>query len=146
MEVIERGDGVTIINDAFNANPESMRAGLCALATMAAGRRTVAVLGEMRELGEHARSGHTQIGEVVGKLGIDILIAVGAEDARDMSKAALSANPALVINVVADRHAATDLIRDMLRPGDIVLVKASPSVQLEDLATDLARHPASRRR
>ena len=143
MQVIERGDGVTIINDAFNANPESMRAGLRALATMAAGRRAIAVLGEMRELGPHAAAGHAQTGELVGQLGIDMLVAVGSEDAQTLAGAARRINPALTAEVAADRHAAEDLLRDRLKPGDIVLVKASHSVQLDDLALTLAAGPAT---
>ena len=141
MQVIERGDGVTIINDAFNANPESMRAGLRSLATMGAGRRTIAVLGEMRELGPHAAAGHAQTGELVGQLGIDMLVAVGAEDAQSLAGAARRVNPALSIEMAADRHAAGALLRDRLKPGDIVLVKASHSVQLDDLAVSLAVRP-----
>ena len=141
MQVIERGDGVTIINDAFNANPESMRAGLLSLATMAAGRRSIAVLGEMRELGPHGAAGHAQTGELVGQLGIGILVAVGGEDARTLAGAARQANPALTVEIAADRHAAAGLLRDRLKPGDIVLVKASHSVQLDDLALSLAATP-----
>ncbi len=141
MQVIERGDGVTIINDAFNANPESMRAGLRTLATMAAGRRSIAVLGEMRELGPHAAAGHAQTGELVGQLGIDMLVAVGGEDARTLAGAARRVNPALAPELATDRHAAAGLIRGRLKPGDIVLVKASHSVQLDDLALSLAATP-----
>ncbi len=141
MQVIERGDGITIINDAFNANPESMRAGLRTLATMGAGRWSIAVLGEMRELGPHSAAGHAQTGELVGQLGIDMLLAVGGADAQTLAEAARRVNPGLSIDIAADRHAAAGLIRDRLKPGDIVLVKASHSVQLDDLALALAARP-----
>ena len=143
MQVIERGDGVTIINDAFNANPESMRAGLRTLATMAAGRRAIAVLGEMRELGDHATTAHERAGQLVGELGIALLVAVGTNDAQALAATARRTNPALTATVAPDRHAAADLLRDQLKPGDIVLVKASRSLQLEDLATTLAAGPAT---
>lgn len=88
MQITERADGVTVMNNAFNANPESTKAALQALATMAAGRRTIAILGEMRELGPHAPAGHAQIGELAGQLGIHLLVAVGTEDAQTMAQAA----------------------------------------------------------
>jgi UDP-N-acetylmuramoyl-tripeptide--D-alanyl-D-alanine ligase len=143
MQVLERGDGVTIINDAFNANPESTRAGLRTLATMAAGRRAIAVLGEMRELGDYATTAHEQAGQLVGELGIAMLVAVGTDDAQALADTARRTNPALTAKVAPDRHAAADLLRDQLKPGDIVLVKASRSLQLEDLATALAAGPAT---
>jgi UDP-N-acetylmuramoyl-tripeptide--D-alanyl-D-alanine ligase len=141
MQVLERGDGVTIINDAFNANPESMRAGLRSLATMAVGRRAIAVLGEMRELGDHATAAHEQAGQLVGELGIALLVAVGTDDAQALADTAHHNNPALTAKVASDRHAAADLLGDQLKPGDIVLVKASRSLQLEGLATTLAAGP-----
>ena len=141
MQVLQRGDGVTIINDAFNANPESMRAGLRTLATMAVGRRAIAVLGEMRELGDHATTAHEQAGQMVGELGIALLVAVGTDDAQALADTAHHINPALSAKVASDRHAAADLLRDQLKPGDIVLVKASRSLQLEGLATTLAAGP-----
>jgi UDP-N-acetylmuramoyl-tripeptide--D-alanyl-D-alanine ligase len=143
MQVLERGDGVTIINDAFNANPESMGAGLRTLATMAAGRRSIAVLGEMRELGDYAMTAHEQAGQLVGELGIAMLVAVGTDDAQALTDTARRTNPAISAKVVSDRHAAADLLRDQLKPGDIVLVKASRSLQLEDLATTLAAGSAT---
>ncbi len=78
LQVLERADGVTIINDAFNANTESMRAGLHALACLAEGRRMIAVLGDMRELGGTARAAHEDIGRLVSSLGVDVLVTVGA--------------------------------------------------------------------
>jgi UDP-N-acetylmuramoyl-tripeptide--D-alanyl-D-alanine ligase len=143
LQVLQRPDGITIINDAFNANPESMGAGLRTLATMAAGRRSIAVLGEMRELGDYAMTAHEQAGQLVGELGIAMLVAVGTDDAQALTDTARRTNPAISAKVVSDRHAAADLLRDQLKPGDIVLVKASRSLQLEDLATTLAAGSAT---
>ena len=70
-----------------------------------------------------------------------MLVAVGGEDAETLAGAARRVNPALAIEIAADRHAAGGLIRDRLKPGDIVLVKASHSVQLDDLALSLAAMP-----
>ena len=78
MEVRESPDGVTIVNDAYNANPESMRAALKTLVAMAAGRRTWAVLGEMRELGDESMVEHDAIGRLAVRLDISRLLCVGA--------------------------------------------------------------------
>ena len=78
MELHERADGLVIINDAYNANPDSMRSALETLARMGrSGRRTVAVLGEMRELGGTAEEEHRQVGLLCGRLGIDVVVVVG---------------------------------------------------------------------
>ena len=77
MEVHERADGVTIVNDAYNANPDSMRAALKALAAMGQGRRTWAVLGEMRELGPESITEHDALGRLAVSLNLARLVAVG---------------------------------------------------------------------
>ena len=79
MERTERADGVTIINDAYNANPESMRAALRTLADLGRGRRTWAVLGAMLELGEDSIREHTAVGTQVVRLNINRLVVVGRE-------------------------------------------------------------------
>jgi len=76
-QVLQRPDGITIINDAFNANPESTAAGLRSLTCYAGPRRTIAVLGEMRELGPAAETAHRDTGHLAADLGIDILVTVG---------------------------------------------------------------------
>ncbi|MPV37086.1 UDP-N-acetylmuramoyl-tripeptide--D-alanyl-D-alanine ligase, partial [Georgenia subflava] len=78
MDVRERSDGVTVIDDSYNANPDSVRAGLRALVGMAGGRRTVAVLGEMLELGTDSAAEHAAVGAEAARLGVDIVLAVGA--------------------------------------------------------------------
>ena len=77
MEVTERADGVTVVNDAYNANPESMAAALQALVDLAGERRTWAVLGEMRELGAATADEHDAIGRLAVRLGVDRLVVVG---------------------------------------------------------------------
>ena len=111
-----------LLNDCYNANPVSMRAALEHLTTRAAGRRRVAVLGEMAELGPGAASYHREVGALVRELGIEEVIAVG-ELARDYGGAWVAG---------AD-EAASRLLAD-LRPGDVVLVKGSRSVGLEVVA------------
>ncbi|MFJ3905674.1 UDP-N-acetylmuramoyl-tripeptide--D-alanyl-D-alanine ligase [Streptomyces sp. NPDC090025] len=138
MQVTERPDGVVVINDAFNANPDSMRAALRALAAMAEGHRTVAVLGEMRELGEDSRDGHAEVGRMAAESGAAVLIAVGREEADVLADAAHAANPALEVLRAADRDDALAVLRGLIRPGDVVLVKGSHSVGLEETAERLA--------
>ncbi|MBA2553962.1 MAG: UDP-N-acetylmuramoyl-tripeptide--D-alanyl-D-alanine ligase [Geodermatophilaceae bacterium] len=129
MEVADTDDGVRVVNDAYNANPESMAAALQALAAMSAGRRTWAVLGEMAELGEHGRAAHAEAGRLVGELGIDRLVTVGPAAAAILDGASGVAVP--------DAAAAVDLLRRDTRPGDVVLVKASRSAGLERVAAAL---------
>ncbi|MEV6653910.1 UDP-N-acetylmuramoyl-tripeptide--D-alanyl-D-alanine ligase [Streptomyces sp. NPDC051219] len=137
LQVLERPDGVTIINDAFNANSESMRAGLEALTSVAGGRRTVAVLGEMKELGDTAEAAHAEVGRLVGDLGIDVLVTVGTTD--EMIVLADAARPfsPLRIESADDPDALLPLLNRLLAPGDVVLVKASKSVGLEKFANIL---------
>ena len=82
MDVFDRPDGVTVIDDSYNANPASTAAALRALAAMGRGRRTVAVLGYMAELGEYERAGHEEVGRLAAELGVDRLVVVGASRPR----------------------------------------------------------------
>lgn len=142
MEVTERADGVTIVNDAYNANPESMRAALKALAAMGQGRRTWAVLGEMREIGDVSVDEHDALGRLAVRLDISKLVAVG-EGARPVHLgAAHEGSWGDESTWVPDVEAAITLLRDQVRPGDIVLVKASRSIGLEVVATALLEGPA----
>lgn len=114
MEVTHRPDGVVVVNDAYNANPESMRAALDALAAMRTSGRRWAVVGEMLELGDASAAEHAQIGRYAAQLGIDRLVAVG-DGARAVGAP----------EWVRDTDAAFDLLRAELAPGDIVLFKSS---------------------
>ena len=148
MQVGTRADGVTVINDAYNANPDSMRAGLKALAWMAKSgrdqapdrRRSWAVLGEMAELGADAIAEHDSIGRLAVRLDVSRLVVVGA--GRSMSAmhhgAVMEGSWGSEAVMVADADAALALLRDELLPGDVVLVKASNSAGLADLAVALA--------
>lgn len=137
MEVHTRPDGVTVINDAYNANPESMRAALKALASMAGGRRTWAVLGQMLELGADEVAEHDAIGRLAVRLNISRLVAVG-EGARPLYLgAALEGSWSNEATWVPDADAATALLAAELAPGDLVLVKASRAVSLERVAEAL---------
>ena len=152
MEVTETLSGVTVVNDAYNANPESVRAALEALASMSratparAARRAVAVLGAMRELGDHAAIAHQEIGRIAVRLGVDRLVIVGqgpevtalAEGAR--AELAGSTTATTVCAMVDDIPEGVELLRDEVVPGDVVLVKASRSSGLERIAAALIEH------
>jgi UDP-N-acetylmuramoyl-tripeptide--D-alanyl-D-alanine ligase len=135
MELVTRPDGVTILNDAYNANPDSMRAALTTLAGIRDGSgRLLAALGDMLELGEGAEAEHRALGELAARLGIQVLavgdlgrlIAVGATDAGGTGE------------YLADVDALTGRLRSLVRPRDVVLVKASRGLALERVAEALA--------
>jgi UDP-N-acetylmuramoyl-tripeptide--D-alanyl-D-alanine ligase len=137
MEIRVAPAGFTVVNDAYNANPESMRAALKSLAAMAAGRRTWAVLGEMLELGDASMEEHDAIGRLAVRLDISRLVCVG-EGTRVMHLGASNEGSWGEESVhVPDVDAAIALLTSELRPDDIVLVKASRSVGLERVAAAL---------
>jgi len=123
--------GGLLINDAYNANPLSMRAALEHLVARAGGRRTVAILGEMAELGPGSPRYHEEIGTVAKNLGVDVVIGVG-ELARNYEPGDWS----------ADATAAIDMARNVIHPADCVLVKGSRAAGLEVVAEALASIPA----
>ena len=121
----ELDDDVLLLNDCYNANPMSMRAALAHLAERAGGRRRVAVLGEMAELGDDAAEYHREIGRLAGELGV-IVIAVGPLASHYGGTWAGTAGE------------ASEVLRELLEPGDVVLVKGSRSVGLETIAAKLS--------
>jgi len=138
MEVTERADGVTVVNDSYNANPESVRAAIDALAAMSAGRRAWAVLGEMLELGAASTAQHEEVGRLARGSGVARVVAVG-EGARGVHTGALAAGAADGEEslLVPDVDAAVALLEAQLRPGDLVLVKASRGAGLDRVADAL---------
>ncbi|MBN9606747.1 MAG: UDP-N-acetylmuramoyl-tripeptide--D-alanyl-D-alanine ligase [Actinomycetales bacterium] len=147
MELLE-GDpeqgfgGVTVIDDAYNASPDSMAAALKTLAALRGeGRRTVAVLGEMSELGEFAQEEHDRIGRLAVRLDIGQLVVVG-DGARHIHLAAAHEGSwDGESRFVPDAQAAYDLLSEFLRAGDVVLVKSSNSAKLRFLAERIAGVP-----
>jgi UDP-N-acetylmuramoyl-tripeptide--D-alanyl-D-alanine ligase len=125
MDVFDRADGVTVIDDSYNANPASMAAALHALVEFGAGRRRVAVLGYMAELGEYEREGHEEVGRLAAELGVDRLVVVGETAAPIHEGAAAVATWGGESVLVTDQGAAVAALRRELRPGDVVLVKGS---------------------
>jgi UDP-N-acetylmuramoyl-tripeptide--D-alanyl-D-alanine ligase len=154
MQVTTRGDGVTVIDDAYNANPDSMRAGLQALAWIAHAphqgqgekRRSWAVLGEMAELGEDAITEHDRIGRLAVRLDVSRLVVVGT--GRSMSAmhhgAVMEGSWGTESVSVPDADAALALLRAQVQPGDVVLVKASNAAGLGALAEALASDDSPR--
>jgi UDP-N-acetylmuramoyl-tripeptide--D-alanyl-D-alanine ligase len=137
LQVLQCPGGITIINDAFNANAESMAAGLRSFASYSANRRMVAVLGEMRELGTTAQSAHQAIGQLVGELGISTLITVGGGHVRDLALAARRGSSPPVTDAVDTPGALRSNLAQVLKPGDVIFIKASRSVGLENFAETL---------
>ncbi|GGO87118.1 UDP-N-acetylmuramoyl-tripeptide--D-alanyl-D-alanine ligase [Nocardioides phosphati] len=146
MEVHDRGDGVTVINDAYNASPDAMRAALDTLAGIKerSGRRTVAVLAEMRELGDDAERIHAEIGAHAATAGVDVLLVIGEAAAPMLSGASkISEWPGTAVSV-PDRAAALAWLREDVAAGDVVLVKASRGAALEVVAEGLLDEETSR--
>ena len=140
MSVTHRADGVIVIDDAYNANPESMRAALKALATLARSRpegRSWAVLGQMAELGESSAAEHDALGRLAVRLRVDRVLAVGPEARMIHAGAMHEGSGGQESATVADPDEAVAVLREQLRPGDVVLVKASNSVGLRRVARAL---------
>ena len=145
MEVTERADGVTVVNDAYNANPDSMRAALTALERMGEGRRTWAVLGTMLELGGESAALHAEVGAEVVAHRVDELLVVG-EAATPLADGAVAATASARTTPghptrtrrVPDADAAEVLLREELRGGDVVLFKSSRDAGLRLLGDRLA--------
>ncbi|MEO0060411.1 MAG: hypothetical protein RL343_29 [Actinomycetota bacterium] len=138
MQVLNRTDGVTIINDAYNASPDSTKAALQTLAQLGkSGRRTIAILGEMAELGSESREQHDAIGRIVVRLNIDQLIVVGMGAKLIHMGAEQEGSWAGESKFFESIDEALAYVRGMLRAGDLVLVKSSKSANLRHLGDNL---------
>jgi UDP-N-acetylmuramoyl-tripeptide--D-alanyl-D-alanine ligase len=137
METFTTSDGVRVLNDAYNANPESMAAALRAARWIASDARLIAVLGPMAELGDIAETEHERIGELAARLRVDRLVTVG-DAAKPVAVAGLreGVGPDDVASY-DDLDAALADVRAHARPGDLVLLKASRVLGLERLAEAL---------
>jgi UDP-N-acetylmuramoyl-tripeptide--D-alanyl-D-alanine ligase len=138
MEVTDRADGVRVVNDAYNANPDSVRAALKALVGMASGRRTWAVLGEMLELGSASVASHDEIGRLAVRLNVSRLVAVGPGARAIHTGATQEGSWGEESVYVPDVEAAHALLTEQLRPGDVVLLKSSRDAGLRYLGDRLA--------
>lgn len=156
MEVTDRVDGVTIVNDAYNSSPDSAAAAVRELVRIGNGRRTIAVLGEMLELGGASAAEHIRLGRLAVKSGVDVILTVGvgassihdgalAQGAVAVAAATESSHDAAPsvadetrATKVADRDAAARELRRLVRSGDVVLVKSSRDAGLRWLGDELA--------
>ncbi len=130
-EVIRLGDGVSVIDDSYNANPTATRRALDVLARSNATRR-VAVLGEMLELGDHASALHEDVGRAAARAAVDVLFAVGGSPAAALAAAAVAAGmPAARVRHFSTSDEAADAVVAAVRPGDLVLVKGSRGVKTD---------------
>jgi len=136
MNVLRRGQDITILNDAYNANPQSMRAAIGVLSDSKSAFK-LAVLGDMFELGSLAAALHAGVGEYLGKAGIHCLVAVG-ELSEHMARAAEKAGVPAVFHCT-DKGAAIPVLKDTVRPNSTILVKASRGMAMEELVDYLKR-------
>ncbi|MBB5632048.1 UDP-N-acetylmuramoyl-tripeptide--D-alanyl-D-alanine ligase [Cryobacterium mesophilum] len=139
MELLQSPDGITVLNDAYNASPDSMAAALKTLAEITRGaHRAIAVLGEMAELGSFSDEEHDRIGRLVVRLNIDKLVVVGHRARHIHNAAGLEGSWDGESVLVQTPDEAYDLLRDEMRAGDVVLVKSSNSAGLRLLGDRIA--------
>jgi UDP-N-acetylmuramoyl-tripeptide--D-alanyl-D-alanine ligase len=134
-EVHELAGGGLVVNDAYNANPVSMRAALVDLTERAAGRRRVAILGEMAELGEESDRYHAEIASLLGELGVELVVAVGDRAGTYLAHAREG------VQIAGPE--SFDALVGTLRPGDAILVKASRAVGLEGIPALIQKHSSA---
>jgi len=138
MELTRRPDGVLVVNDAYNANPDSTRAAIEALAHLTSnGRRGFAVLGYMAELGDIATQSHEEAGRLAARAGAAVIVAVGAGAAPVLDGARAEEGWQGEAVAAPNPKAAVEALRNRLRPGDVVLVKASKAAGLWEVADGL---------
>ena len=139
MELHERGDGLVVVNDAYNANPASMAAAIEALAGIAGRRpgRGIAVLGVMLELGPEAEQAHLDVGRRAAEAGVDVVVTVGEQAALIARGAGAVAGWRGRTVETAGRDEALSWVRNNVAAGDVVLVKASRGAALEHVADGL---------
>ncbi len=133
MEMINKPEEITIINDAYNANPVSMRSALMALGDISRQKRAIAVLGDMGELGPVSEKAHQELGKLAVDYGTDILITVGRKSRKTAQAAREKGLPRGSIFVTDGVDKASQILRAIIEPGDVVLIKGSRFLGLERL-------------
>jgi UDP-N-acetylmuramoyl-tripeptide--D-alanyl-D-alanine ligase len=137
MQSFQTASGVHVINDAYNANPTSMRAAIETLAGMTGARKRIAVLGDMAELGSLTELAHFRIGEAVARLPIDTLLTVGPRARRIADGARAEGMDDESIRPCVTVAEAMEVLDDVAEAGDVVLVKASRVMGLESVVEGL---------
>jgi UDP-N-acetylmuramoyl-tripeptide--D-alanyl-D-alanine ligase len=140
QEIHEVG-GVTIIDDTYNASPDSIRSGLDVLRGLECSGRRVAVLADMLELGELSEQAHYDVGVAAAEAGVDVLVTVGKR-AENIGKGAKSVNPAVLVCSQKDNEQAVHYLTHKLRPGDCVIVKGSRGMKTDEIVRGLLHHYA----
>jgi UDP-N-acetylmuramoyl-tripeptide--D-alanyl-D-alanine ligase len=140
---LQKVNGVSVLNDAYNANPNSMKAALETAAALPTSGRRIAVLGDMLELGAAAERYHKELGEFAAGCGLDFLICVGPGGATIADAAVAAGQPKGHVARYRDSGTLAAQIRRFLNEGDLVLLKASRGVRLEAVATAIAAPPAT---
>ena len=135
MNIAELSEGITILNDAYNANPESMKAGLKVLASRPG--RKVAVLGDMLELGEHSENAHREIGKFAGEAGVDLLFHKGPNAGWVIEGAFLGGMKTEQVFAFSDNGELSEKLLSLIEPGDTVLVKGSRCMRMEEVVKQL---------
>ncbi len=133
MEMIKKPEEITIINDAYNANPVSMRSALMALGNISRRKRAIAVLGDMGELGPISEQAHLEVGKLAVDCGTDILITVGRRSRKTAQAARENGLPRGSVFATNGVDKAAEILRAIIEPGDVVLIKGSRFLGLERL-------------
>jgi UDP-N-acetylmuramoyl-tripeptide--D-alanyl-D-alanine ligase len=142
-EVLRLGSGVTVIDDSYNSSPSALLKALAVVAEERRATRKAAVLGEMLELGDHARRLHDECGRAAADAGLQRLVAVGGDAAKTLAAAAVAAGmSADSVTWAATSDAAADLITSWLAPGDLVLVKGSRGIKTDVVVDRIAAEHA----
>ncbi len=130
-------NGIKIINDAYNASPQSMEAALNVMKDISSGHRTIAVLGDMLEMGEWAYDAHVRVGRYAAGIGTDYIIAVGRNGAHIIEGARAVGMPDTNLSSFDNNSAAAEYIMKLVRPGDVILVKGSRGMKMEEIVSKL---------
>nr|HOK49884.1 cyanophycin synthetase [Sedimentibacter sp.] len=129
--------GYKVINDAYNASPQSMESAIDVLKDTCEGNRTIAVLGDMLEMGEWAYKAHVGVGKYVASKDISYLVTVG-ENGRSIAKGALEAGvPSERVFSFDDNDGAKKFLKSFVKEGDYILIKGSRGMKMEEIAQDL---------
>lgn len=134
--ILEEAGGIRLYDDSYNSNPRALEAALTSLAGLPAGKK-VAVLADMLELGEREQAFHRQAGKTVAETGWDLLVAVGPLAVFIAEGAAAAGMEKAAIHLFPDSDAAAERIADIVRPGDLVLVKGSRGMRTEKIVSRL---------